>query len=62
MEVFPFDSYQVQVHGSRTVTQRNRRFLRKFSPFQPAIPGRPGDCLLSLPPVNLGRLHSLLLP
>ena len=41
MEVLPFDSYQVQVHGSRTVTQRNRRFLRKFSPFQPAIPGPP---------------------
>jgi hypothetical protein len=38
VEVLPHDSYLVRVDGSRAVTQRNRRFLRKFSPFTPAIP------------------------
>lgn len=38
VEVLPHDSYLVKVHGSRGVTQRNRRFLRKISPFSPIIP------------------------
>ena len=38
VEVLPFDAYLVKIHGSRTVTQRNRRFLRKMQPFSPALP------------------------
>ena len=38
VEVLPYDAYLVRVHGSRAVTQRNRRFLRKMNPFSPAIP------------------------
>ena len=33
LETLPHDSYLVKVDGSRTVTQRNRKFLRKFEPF-----------------------------
>ena len=35
IEIFPHDSYLVKVHGNRSVTQRNRRFLRKMTPFKP---------------------------
>ena len=28
----------VKVHGNRSITQRNRRFLRKLSPFKPVNP------------------------
>ena len=38
VEVLPYDAYLVRIHGSRGVTQRNRRFLRKLQPFSPAIP------------------------
>ena len=38
IEILPHDSYLVKVHGSRAVTKRNRQFLRKITPFQPAIP------------------------
>ena len=38
VEVLPYDSYMVKIHGSRAATQRNRRFLRKISPFSPIIP------------------------
>ena len=30
--------YLIKVHGSRGVTQRNRRFLKKMMPFTPALP------------------------
>ena len=33
LEALPHDSYLVKVDGSNRVTQRNRRFLRKFTPF-----------------------------
>ena len=33
VEVLPYDSYVVKVHGSNKVTQRNRKFLRAFTPF-----------------------------
>ena len=32
VEVGPYDSYQVSVDGSRLVTKRNRKYLRKFLP------------------------------
>ena len=35
IEVGPHDSYFVSVDGSRTVTKRNRQYLRKFEPFAP---------------------------
>jgi len=38
VEVLPYDAYLVRIHGSRGVTQRNRRFLRKMQPFSPALP------------------------
>ena len=38
VEVMPHDSYMVRIHGSRAPTQRNRKFLRKISPFHPMIP------------------------
>ena len=36
IEVLPHDSYLVKIHGSNTVTKRNRKFLRQFSPFAEA--------------------------
>jgi hypothetical protein len=33
----------VVVHGNRSITQRNRRFLRKLSPFQPVNPVNQGE-------------------
>ena len=33
IEVGPHDSYTISVDGSRTVTKRNRQYLRKISPF-----------------------------
>ena len=38
VEVLPHDAYRVKIHGSRQVTMRNRRFLRKLTPFSPTIP------------------------
>ena len=38
LEVLPHDAYLVKIHGSRALTTRNRRFLRKVVPFQPALP------------------------
>ena len=38
VEILPHDSYMVRIHGSRAPTQRNRKFLRKISPFHPMIP------------------------
>ena len=38
IEILPHDSYLVKVHGNRSVTQRNRRFLRKLNPFKPVNP------------------------
>ena len=35
VEVLGFDQYQVRVEGSRRLTLRNRRFLRKYSQFHP---------------------------
>ena len=38
IEILPHDSYMVRIHGSRAPTQRNRKFLRRISPFHPMIP------------------------
>ena len=32
MQVGEHDKYMIRVHGSRRITVRNRRFLRKFLP------------------------------
>ena len=37
VEVLGFDQYQVRVEGSRRLTLRNRRFLRKYSQFHPTV-------------------------
>ena len=38
VEILPHDSYMVKVHGNRSITQRNRRFLRRLFPFKPVNP------------------------
>ena len=38
VETLPHEAYMVKIHGSRQLTQRNRRFLRKLTPFTPAVP------------------------
>ena len=38
VEVGPHHSYFVSIDGSRTITKRNRQFLRKFVPFSPDKP------------------------
>ena len=38
VEVLPHDAYLIKMHGSRGITKRNRRFLRKITPFSPIIP------------------------
>ena len=38
IEVGPYNSYTVSVDGSRTITKRNRKFLRRIIPFQPSQP------------------------
>ena len=38
VEILPYDSYLVKVHGSRAITKRNRKFLRKMNTFQAANP------------------------
>ena len=38
VEILPHEAYRVKIHGSRQVTLRNRRFLRKLTPFTPAVP------------------------
>jgi hypothetical protein len=38
VEVLPFDSYIVKIHGSCAPTKRNRRFLRKIIPYSSLLP------------------------
>ena len=38
VEILRHEAYVVKIHGSRQLTQRNRRFLRKVIPFTPAVP------------------------
>ena len=38
IEVGPHNSYHVSIDGSRTITKRNRQFLRKIQPFQNLSP------------------------
>ena len=42
MEVLPYDQYVVKVDGSGRLTTRNRRFLRKYTPFSTHIPASDG--------------------
>ena len=39
IEDLGFDKYRVKVDGSGRVTDRNRQFLRKFTPVTPGMPG-----------------------
>ena len=41
IETLPYHSYMVRMHGSRAPTQRNRRFLRKITPFTSVLPSEP---------------------
>ena len=38
VEILPYDRYVVRVHGSRNTTTRNRRFLRKYTPYRDIVP------------------------
>ena len=52
IEVNPHSSYTVSIDGSRTITRRNRQFLRKITPFvHSTIPAKPE---LSYQPVEVG--------
>ena len=51
VEVLPHEAYLVKVHGSRALTKRNRRFLRKLTPFTPASPLSPGESYV-VPPAH----------
>lgn len=58
IEVGPHHSYHVSIDGSRTVTKRNRQFLRKITPFQnltcsPTSPSHPTYTYHSPPKTNL---------
>ena len=44
MERLSYDAYQVRVHGSRTLTKRNRSQLRKIIPFIPEEKLVPVSC------------------
>ena len=57
IEAGPFDSYTISIDGSRTITKRNRKFLRKITPFadlsrQPAGPLRAQTTLPPTQPVQ----------
>ena len=52
LEALPHDSYLVTVDGSRHVTQRNRKFLRKFVPFNADHTAAPPQTNLSPSPVS----------
>jgi hypothetical protein len=45
VKVEGFDQYQIMVDGSRRLTRRNRKFLRKFQPFKPdrVVEEQPGQ-------------------
>ena len=50
MDILPHQSYMVMIHGSRAATQRNRKFLRKITPFHPMIPVDHRELLLPAAP------------
>ena len=39
LEHLGFNKYRVKIDGSGRVTNRNRQFLRKFTPLTPSLPG-----------------------
>jgi len=39
LEHLGFNKYRVKVDGSGRITERNRQFLKKFTPVTPALPG-----------------------
>ena len=50
VEVLPHQSYMVMIHGSRAATQRNRKFIRKITPFHPMIPVQSRELLFPAAP------------
>ena len=50
LEVLLHEAYLVKVHGSRALTTRNRRFLRKVVPFKPALPVSTMETQVVVPP------------
>ena len=55
IEVGPHNSYHISIDGSRTVTKRNRQFLRKIIPFHDSLPKPPlaKKTVLSTKPDNV---------
>ena len=39
VEDLGFNKYRIRIDGSGRMTDRNRQFLRKFTPFTPSLPG-----------------------
>ena len=50
VDTLPHHSYMVMIHGSRAATQRNRKFIRKITPFHPMIPVHSRELLLPAAP------------
>ena len=48
VEVRPYDQYIVRVHGSGRLTARNRKFLRKITPYTQELPAH-------YPPTTIAR-------
>lgn len=49
IEVGPHHSYQVSVDGSRNITKRNRKFLKKFTPVPAAVTSAPAPAAVTKP-------------
>ena len=62
VEVKQHDQYQVKVDGSGRITLRNRRFLRKFTPFTSPEPPRPIDVDLGMRLAPTTRMTPLTIP
>ena len=47
IESLGFNKYRVRIDGSGRITDRNRQFLKKFTPVTPTSPGPSPNCLHS---------------
>ena len=62
LEHLGFNKYRVKVDGSGRITERNRQFLKKFTPVTPTLPGPSPNASYCEPSVNPTRPTSDLNP
>ena len=55
LENLGFNKYRVKVDGSGRITERNRQFLKKFTPVTPTLPGPSPNASYYEPTVNPNR-------